>query len=210
MDKIDKEQACRSDRCKKQSKVRRNDARVAMLPCKKDVDSELLRMGVSQAGIDIMSPKGVFRTVALRDVPIKAALIIKQEMLAKGGEAALPYSAAGLSMESCDLLLMGTLRQYERVVATLLLQPFGLPAIAKQIECALANYDKGPESMSFGGRTFLCGERTYIMGILNVTPDSFSDGGEHDTADSAFRHALLLGYCDIHGQKNCRRRVDGH
>ncbi|MDD4336101.1 MAG: dihydropteroate synthase [Firmicutes bacterium] len=192
MDKIDKEQACRSDRCKKQSKVRRNDARVAMLPCKKDVDSELLRMGVSQAGIDIMSPKGVFRTVALRDVPIKAALIIKQEMLAKGGEAALPYSAAGLSMESCDLLLMGTLRQYERVVATLLLQPFGLPAIAKQIECALANYDKGPESMSFGGRTFLCGERTYIMGILNVTPDSFSDGGEHDTADSAFRHAMAM------------------
>jgi len=28
------------------------------------------------------------------------------------------------------------------------------------------------------------------MGILNVTPDSFSDGGEHDTADSAFRHAM--------------------
>jgi len=112
-------------------------------------------MGVSRAGTDIMSSKGVFRTVVVRDVPIKAALIIKQEMLAKGGEAALPYSAAGLSVESCDLLLMGTLRQYERVLVNLRLQPFGLPAIARQIECALANYDQCPESISFRGRTFL-------------------------------------------------------
>jgi dihydropteroate synthase len=190
MDNVHNEQVCRSDSCKKQSKACRHDARVAVLTCKKDVESELLRMGVSRAGTDIMSSKGVFRTVVVRDVPIKAALIIKQEMLAKGGEAALPYSAAGLSVESCDLLLMGTLRQYERVLVNLRLQPFGLPAIARQIECALANYDQCPESISFRGRTFLCGERTYIMGILNVTPDSFSDGGEHDTADSAFRHAM--------------------
>jgi len=192
MDNVHNEQVCRSDSCKKQSKACRHDARVAVLTCKKDVESELLRMGVSRAGTDIMSSKGVFRTVVVRDVPIKAALIIKQEMLAKGGEAALPYSAAGLSVESCDLLLMGTLRQYERVLVNLRLQPFGLPAIARQIECALASYDGRPESICFGGRTFLCGERTYIMGILNVTPDSFSDGGEHDTADSAFRHAMEM------------------
>src|SRR5678815_205595 len=33
------------------------------------------------------------------------------------------------------------------------------------------------------------GERTLIMGILNVTPDSFSDGGQFDTVDSAVAHA---------------------
>jgi dihydropteroate synthase len=31
-------------------------------------------------------------------------------------------------------------------------------------------------------------KRTYIMGILNVTPDSFSDGGTHNDIDSAIRH----------------------
>ena len=36
------------------------------------------------------------------------------------------------------------------------------------------------------------GERTRIMGILNVTPDSFSDGGEHASIDSAVRHGLQL------------------
>lgn len=35
-------------------------------------------------------------------------------------------------------------------------------------------------------------DRTLIMGILNVTPDSFSDGGSHDTADTAIAHGLEL------------------
>src|ERR1044071_3078374 len=33
------------------------------------------------------------------------------------------------------------------------------------------------------------GERTLIMGILNVTPDSFSDGGQFDTVNAAIAHA---------------------
>ncbi|HIV15083.1 MAG TPA: dihydropteroate synthase [Candidatus Avisuccinivibrio pullicola] len=37
-------------------------------------------------------------------------------------------------------------------------------------------------------------DRPQIMGIVNVTPDSFSDGGEHATADSAVAHALKLLY----------------
>ncbi|MBR5116369.1 MAG: dihydropteroate synthase, partial [Lachnospiraceae bacterium] len=33
---------------------------------------------------------------------------------------------------------------------------------------------------------------TYVMGILNVTPDSFSDGGLHNTKDAAIEHALKM------------------
>ncbi len=36
------------------------------------------------------------------------------------------------------------------------------------------------------------GGRPYVMGVLNVTPDSFSDGGRHATADDAVRHALQM------------------
>jgi dihydropteroate synthase len=47
---------------------------------------------------------------------------------------------------------------------------------------------------------FICGrfefefefERPLVMGIVNLTPDSFSDGGQHDDADSAISHALTL------------------
>jgi len=40
-----------------------------------------------------------------------------------------------------------------------------------------------------GGRTLPIGERTLVMGVLNVTPDSFSDGGEFFSLDSAVAHA---------------------
>ncbi|MBS0200721.1 MAG: dihydropteroate synthase [Proteobacteria bacterium] len=35
-------------------------------------------------------------------------------------------------------------------------------------------------------------DRTRVMGIVNVTPDSFSDGGRHDTTDAAIAHGLKL------------------
>lgn len=43
--------------------------------------------------------------------------------------------------------------------------------------------------MRIGKKDFPFGERTYVMGILNVTPDSFSDGGNYDDLDSALRQA---------------------
>lgn len=38
------------------------------------------------------------------------------------------------------------------------------------------------------GKSLTIGHRTLIMGILNVTPDSFSDGGKWNTVDKALRH----------------------
>ena len=35
-------------------------------------------------------------------------------------------------------------------------------------------------------------DRPRVMGIVNVTPDSFSDGGEHASVDAAVAHALRL------------------
>ena len=46
--------------------------------------------------------------------------------------------------------------------------------------------------MEIGKLIFKPGERTYIMGILNVTPDSFSDGGKFTVLDSAIGHAVRM------------------
>ncbi|WP_027624073.1 dihydropteroate synthase [Clostridium lundense] len=43
--------------------------------------------------------------------------------------------------------------------------------------------------MRIGNKEFKIGERTYIMGILNVTPDSFSDGGKFNNLEKAVQHA---------------------
>ena len=43
--------------------------------------------------------------------------------------------------------------------------------------------------MRIGSRDFATSGHTYIMGILNVTPDSFSDGGKFNQMDAALKHA---------------------
>ena len=43
-----------------------------------------------------------------------------------------------------------------------------------------------------GGRSICLGGRTLIMGILNVTPDSFSDGGKYSAHEAAINHALEM------------------
>ena len=53
--------------------------------------------------------------------------------------------------------------------------------------------------------------RTYVMGILNVTPDSFSDGGKYFDPEKAVRHAVEM---EVHppGQRAhlARRRMGAH
>jgi dihydropteroate synthase len=44
----------------------------------------------------------------------------------------------------------------------------------------------------FGGRDYDLGSRTHVMGVLNVTPDSFSDGGTYFSAEAAIARALAL------------------
>lgn len=46
--------------------------------------------------------------------------------------------------------------------------------------------------MRIGNKDFLEGERTYVMGILNVTPDSFSDGGKFNNMDAAMQQAEAM------------------
>ncbi len=49
-----------------------------------------------------------------------------------------------------------------------------------------------PAPWRFRDRTLTWGSRTYLMGILNVTPDSFSDGGQFDTVERAIAQARYL------------------
>lgn len=53
--------------------------------------------------------------------------------------------------------------------------------------------------MKIGNKEFKIGERTYIMGILNFTPDSFSDGGAFNNIDLAIEHVkkMIDGGADI-------------
>jgi dihydropteroate synthase len=49
-----------------------------------------------------------------------------------------------------------------------------------------------PDPWQFRDRTFVWGQQTYLMGILNVTPDSFSDGGQFNTLETALTQAKQM------------------
>lgn len=67
-----------------------------------------------------------------------------------------------------------------------------------QLECGKKEHGDR-DMMEIGGKIFDTEHQKYIMGILNVTPDSFSDGGRYDTLDAALKHAeeMILDGADI-------------
>lgn len=150
-------------------------------------------IGAYGYGVAHMSSKAVFRVVKIKDVRIPAANILKQEMLAKGGEAAVAGGVINCSIPLTDVLLMGTLQQYRNVIETLKLQPFALAELADSLEKLLWGA-KNTKHPIFRARSYTLplGEKTYIMGILNVTPDSFSDGGKYNSVETALEQAQRL------------------
>ena len=67
----------------------------------------------------------------------------------------------------------------------------GRVELARALDAAITA-DVPPDPTVLGGRTLRWGERTFLMGVVNVTPDSFSDGGRHLERDAAVQHALAL------------------
>jgi dihydropteroate synthase len=66
-----------------------------------------------------------------------------------------------------------------------------LHALAEALREGLRALDV-PAPTRLGNRTFSFGERTYVMGVVNVTPDSFSDGGRFESPDKAIAQGLAL------------------
>ncbi len=163
--------------------------RVLFLSDIDEVKEEIRKTGCDASAIGIMVQKGVFRILKLENIPSKAAVIIKQEMLSKGGEAAINRGVVNRSVDKTDVLLMGTKRHYEGLIYKLKMQPFGLREVADEIEKTLINVDNRPSGLKAGKHYLPFGQRTYIMGILNVTPDSFSDGGMYNSIDKAIERA---------------------
>lgn len=167
------------------------EVRIIFLNSDQEVKEELANIGVDPGGVGIMAPKARFFTLKVTGLSLKAALILKQEMLSKGGDCAVHHDVASLSCEKSDALLMGTKRQYLELARKLSLQPFGLKKLGPKIIAALQAAGKEEGTLAFSQKSYRL-DRTLLMGILNVTPDSFSDGGKHFSLADAVRHAQQM------------------
>ena len=171
------------------------NVRVLSIRNYKDAEIEIRKIGADRDSVKWMAPKAIHYAIKMENVPVAAANILKQEMLSKGGDVAVNRGCINCSVDVTDVIIMGTLKHFRLLIDKLKTQRiFSLDRMALDIERVIDNL-----SMEQPEREFKCGQyrmpvgnRTYIMGILNVTPDSFSDGGKFLDVDKAVERALEM------------------
>jgi dihydropteroate synthase len=171
--------------------------------------SEMERIGVDPAGIRIMLDKQFHYNFKVEQLTPAQANVIKQELLSAGGEAAISRGSASCRVPFTDAILSGTLKQFKILIEKLKTQPFGLDQAARDIAGALENILKKELCVKRrkGGAFWTLGRRTVILGVLNVTPDSFYDGGKFLNAGEAISRGLEMvedgaDWIDIGGQSS--------
>ncbi|HID71588.1 MAG TPA: dihydropteroate synthase [Thermoplasmata archaeon] len=155
---------------------------------------EMEKVGVTQEGIEIMKKKNSL-CLKIKDVSPEAAIIIKQEALARGCEAAVNKDVLTKRKEHTDLLLWGKETNLNLLLEKLSSQPFSLKEITQDLNKIMKNVKikswklrAGEKEIDFG----VFPEEPLIMGVLNVTPDSFSNGGRYLKKEEAVAHGIKM------------------
>ncbi len=147
----------------------------------------LRSLGVHPDSMPLLAAKGAVLPFKLFRVRTPAANIIKQEMLAAGGDAAVPAGCVACTEKYADVLLRGTRRQYAVLLQKLALMPyFGLPGIKDELARALGQ--RQVQTVLADGR-ILTYTKMRVMGILNITPDSFYAGSRLTGREAIMRRA---------------------
>ena len=170
----------------------KNRIRLLHVPSGSEAEDLLRGIGVEPYGIASMAPKMRHCNVLIEGLTPKVANIIKQEMLSQGGDAAVSRGSVDCSVKKTDVLIMGTVKQLLRFAEKLGLQPFGLKDVSSDLRELLDHAARREFSLKTPRREIRLGGRTLIMGVINMTPDSFSDGGAIADAQQGLRQALRL------------------
>ena len=151
---------------------------------------EMEHLGVYPPSVAIMLNKGKIVPLKVLQVRTPAANIIKQEMLAVGGECATPGTTIACSVPFVDILLLGTRKHYNLLLKKLKQMPyFGIPKIVPELECYLQPV---PKSTLLADGRRLTYDQMAVMGIINVTPDSFFAGSRRPGLDAALQQAETM------------------
>ncbi|MCK4938249.1 MAG: dihydropteroate synthase [Methanosarcinales archaeon] len=105
-----------------------------------DAPGYFVGIGATVTGARVMKDKTVFRVLRINNVTTTEALIIKQEALSRGCDAALPRDAVSHETENTDLIVMGTELQLKRLALKLEGQARDLPIISGLIISTLQRF----------------------------------------------------------------------
>lgn len=112
-----------------------------------------------------------YKNLKVYNLSAAQANILKQTALSVGADCATHREVITGKVEKSSCILGGSVSHIKKIAEKLKFQPFGLKLLGEILT------DKFPEP-----------EKTQIMGILNITDNSFSDGGKYIDAENAFKH----------------------
>ena len=152
-------------------------------------------IGAHPASLPIFAHKAEILPLKLLEVRTPAANILKQEMLAAGGDAVVPTGCIVNADKYVDVLLLGTLKQYKVLLKKLeQMQYFVLKQVAAELEAVVAAV-LNPTALktTLADGRVLTYDKMCVMGILNITPDSFYEGSRVSAlADVVARAGQML------------------
>jgi len=169
-------------------------ARVVSADRPADLAAAFLRMGLPLSAREYLGDKLPHLTLLLTGLTRVEGRFLKGLVEAcetPGREEAPAFVSGDQHRRPGTALLSGRREQLERVVD----QTQGRPELCElrgALRAALDSVLEPARVLEVGAKRFELGGRTLLMGIVNVTPDSFSDGGRFLEPEAAIAHGLAL------------------
>lgn len=159
-----------------------------------DLLSEIDRIGADRRSFPYFAAKCETILLSAEDLDVRAANALKQEMLSRGGDIIVHRRTIDCGVNLTDALLIGTPGQFSRLLEKLAFMPYwGLDKFCLDLEKALRNIRRKTWDIALpGGRNLRLGETTRVMGIVNVTGDSFFKESRHIVPQEAVDIALRM------------------
>ena len=150
----------------------------------KDLAALLRRVGADLRSLAYFEPKRHTLALMLPEADYRAAAFLKQELLARGGDAVVNRGVIACEAKTSPVLLLGTPGQLRALRKKLdAMDCWGLKEIRRALSEALDGLGRTSWTLPLsGGRSLSLGETTGMMAILNLTPDSFYWGSRIDPA----------------------------
>jgi dihydropteroate synthase len=157
-----------------------------------DLERELAAVGADPESWPIFAAKSRIVAVKLDGLSTAGANILKQTAIACGGDCAVNRAIVSGRVRRTDAVLLVTPRQLRVLADRLAAQPECVARLVPELVELSGRMLLPARVIKLGRGTVDLGRRTYVMGILNVTPDSFSDGGRFLDPAAALDHAVAM------------------
>lgn len=153
-----------------------------------DFIQELENIGFDKSYRSKACEKYQYKNFKIFGVSVAQANILKQTALSFGADCATCRDVVTGNCQKSDCILGGSISELRKISQNLKFQPFGLKNLAKILE---ENLDFKLHDIKIKEKTFDF-TKPYIVGVVNITKNSFSDGGEFFELDKAKSHILEL------------------